>query len=193
SADGATRLSSVERFSGSSWIASSATICVFASGVCTPSPRSGATASLLSDGTVLVAGGQRDSTPGSALASGWVVKYTGSSYNYGSISLYGARFNHAAIALSSGDVLLSGGTDTNGNPLSSTELIIPRSGFFTAHCGPNGGAGCTAGMSTARTGHALAALDSSHVLAIGGSNSGASAELWDLTTNTWQPVSSMSA
>jgi hypothetical protein len=55
-------------------------------------------------------------------------------------------------------VLVAGGVDTNGNPLSSAELFDPATGTFTA----------TGSLNTARTEHTATLLQNGTVLVAGG-------------------------
>ena len=87
--------------------------------------RSGHTATLLKDGTVLFAGGT--GSDGEALASAEIYNpKTGKSYPTGGMAV--ARVSGTAMALDDGTVLMVGGTD--GNPVWSTEIYDPSSGVF---------------------------------------------------------------
>src|SRR5438093_7344475 len=80
--------------------------------------RTGASAALLQDGTILIAGGAKDGEP---LASVEI-------FNRGSFSATGsmllARRSAAAVALKDGRVLITGGTTSTG-PTRQTELYNP--------------------------------------------------------------------
>ena len=73
-----------------------------------------------------------------------------------------ARVLHTATLLPSGKVLVAGGDDGSGVPLSSAELYDPASGTWTA----------TGSMSTARYDHTATLLPSGQVLVAGGYDSG---------------------
>src|SRR5436309_756222 len=115
--------------------------------------RSGASAALLQDGSVLIVGGVNGDV---SLASAELFK-DGSFSAAGSMLL--ARSNAAAVALKDGRVLIAGGSD--GSPeLASAEL------------GPRGGAAfiATANMASPRRSHSAFLLsDKNSVLIVGGS------------------------
>jgi len=90
--------------------------------------RGSFTATLLRDGSVLVAGGLAASkalatterwVPGAQLGQGTFVAEA---------NLVTARFLHTAVLLPDGNVLVVGGS-SNGNKLDSAELYVPGSGF----------------------------------------------------------------
>jgi len=96
------------------------------------------------------------------------------------------RVSHTATLLSSGKVLITGGTDNNGNVLATAELYDPASGTFSA----------TGSMASARTNHTATLLASGKVLVAGGCDAGGSncltsAELYDPTAGTFSATGSM--
>ncbi len=139
------------------------------------------TATLLPNGTVLVAGGS------SPLVSAEL-------YNpaTGTFSVTGAmitpRGSHTATLLPNGQVLIAGGSG-NGSPfpLASAELYDPATGTFSA----------TGPMTNPRAGARATLLPNGTVLVTGGGSSSgpglalASAELYDPTAGTFRATGSM--
>ena len=94
------------------------------------------------------------------------------------------RSFHTATLLSSGKVLVTGGTTGNGNPLSSAELYDPASGTWVA----------TGNLANARSSHTATLLPNGKVLVTGGQNGGnplTSAELYDPASGTWSSTNSL--
>lgn len=136
------------------------------------------TASVLSNGKVLVAGGNFNRAAELYNVS------TGTWSSAGQMS--SVRFNHGAVVLSNGKVLVAGGSDASDKTLASVDLYDSNSGAWSA----------AAAMNSPRTGHTLTLLANGKVLAAGGSNSGwfsnvATAEVYDPVTNTWSNTGSM--
>ena len=120
------------------------------------------TATLLSNGEVLVAGGVISGASAELYnPSTGTWSFTG--------SMTTARFNHQAVLLQNGEVLVAGGG--SGNLLASAELYDPSTGVWTA----------TGSMNTARSNFSLTLLTNGQVLAV----QGTSAELYNPATGTW--------
>jgi hypothetical protein len=143
------------------------------------------TATLLSDGTVLVAGGD-DGTNGVAAAE----TFTPDTKDFllaGDLNT--ARTQHTATLLSDGKVLVAGGFGANGQALTSAELYDPVSEQFTP----------TGSMTVQRASHTATLLADGTVLITGGlhdnstTQTTASAELFDPATGTFTATGSMSS
>jgi hypothetical protein len=150
------------------------------------------TASLLSDGGVLVVGGEDNSGDGAAtfaraelydpVARTWTS--TG--------SLHTGRMSHAASVLLDGRVLVTGGfVPLSSDPLgvtASAEIYDPRTGAWTQ----------TASMSTRRSNHTSTLLDNGQVLISGGYDYStgltlSGAEIYDPLASTWTSAGTMSS
>jgi len=109
----------------------------------------------------------------------------------GTFSLTGnlntARYQHRAVPLMNGEVLVMGGIGVNGNydSLPSAELYNPSKGRWTF----------TGNMTVGRTGHTATLLKTGEVLVTGGSayeiTCYASAELYDTATGQWTATGDM--
>jgi N-terminal glycosyl-hydrolase-114-associated domain/Galactose oxidase, central domain len=141
------------------------------------------TATLLNDGTVLVAGGWVSST---AAATTSTEVYNPSTNSWTVVgSMANARYNHTATVLSNGEVLVAGGDATG----ISAEIYNPATKTWSV----------TGGMNDPRYGHTASLLSNGMVLVAGGcctsgsvagysepvSEAWTSAELFNPATGTW--------
>nr|WP_315594967.1 kelch repeat-containing protein [uncultured Cupriavidus sp.] len=141
------------------------------------------TATLLADGRVLVAAGNRKQAVSSAelfdpTTNGWT--------RTGSVAR--SRQAHSATLLPDGRVLVAGGFGTGGgNALSSAELFDPVAGSWSQ----------TGSLGQQRDSHTATLLRDGRVLVAGGEGQGGSsgalvsAELYDPATGTWSPTGNL--
>ncbi|CAF2132567.1 unnamed protein product [Rotaria magnacalcarata] len=158
------------------------------------------TASVLTNGKVLVAGGSYAGAPMNSTEFGKVL-VAGGSYNnqvLNSAELYdpsagvwtvtgsmnNTRFSHTASVLANGNVLVAGGEDYLGYIIENAELYDPSTGFWTL----------TGSMNSARYLHTASVLTNGKVFVAGGHNGSfslVSAELYDSSTGVWTLTGSM--
>jgi Putative Ig domain/Galactose oxidase, central domain len=141
------------------------------------------TATLLSSGKVLVAGGQQDIN--TLLESAELYDPTAGTFA-ATGSMQTSRAQHTATLLNDGRVLLAGGgSGTQGNAVATAELYDSTGATSTA----------TGSMQTARFGHTATLLNNGQVLVTGGSdasgNTLATAELYDPTSGSFSYTGSM--
>src|SRR6266540_2887557 len=139
-------------------------------------PRTGHTATVLSDGSILITGG-RDADGNLIAASEIFDPETQTSS--ASATLNTARVDHSATVLLDGRVLIAGGSDANG-ALSSAEIFDPASP-------ENGFQAVASPMTAARTHHTATLLSNGSVLIAGG-ETGGTAEIFDPTTQSFTPT-----
>ncbi len=130
--------------------------------------RSGHTATLLDDGSVLIVGGD-DGGTFEVFDPALGVSSRGG-------NLTAARSRHTATMLGGGRVLIAGGTSGDG-ALASTEIYDPAKGAFSAG----------APMNVARSGQTATALADGRIVFIGGEAKG-SAEIFDPATQQFTVV-----
>lgn len=146
--------------------------------------RSGHTATLLSNGQVLVAGGCCDAS-GGVLASAELYDPATGEWTL-TDSMPTARWGHSATRLPNGEVLVAGGSITSGiAPIATAELYNPSTGKWTT----------TGQMTTARCFQGAVRLANGQVLVAGGDSPGTdgtiSAELYNPTTGQWTVTGNM--
>ena len=140
--------------------------------------RTAATATLLDDGKVLLAGGHQFVIGTTVFASSEL--YNPQTNTWAATgAMKTARFDAAAVRLADGRVLVLGGTTTGGTALASAELYDPETGKWSdAHA-----------MLSARDLPAAVLLPSGKVFVAGGA--GKTAELYDPATDTWAAAAAM--
>ena len=148
-------------------------------------PRFEHTATLLSNGEVLVAGGANRTT-GYLSSAELYNPATGKWSLTGSMTA--ARDGHQAVLLPNGQVLVAGGINASVSmcgTLASAELFNPATGAWTS----------TGNMTSGRFDFIMTVLANGEVLAAGGTNCGGggltSAELYNPATQTWTATGSM--
>jgi hypothetical protein len=151
------------------------------------------TATLLSNGKVLVVGGA-DSFPDGSAAMGAVKTaelYDPSSGSFiATGSMATARVYHTATLLTNGNVLVVGGFDNNGEPLATAEIYDAAAGTFSL----------TGSMASARAAHTATLLANGKVLVAGGEGIQDNvvadlntAELYDPSTGTFTSTGDLNA
>jgi N-acetylneuraminic acid mutarotase len=145
------------------------------------------TASLLTDGTILLAGGTDGS---SVLASGEIFDPISNNFTLASNNLQHPRQNHSASLMPNGRVLLAGGFSTTAystGPTNTAEIYYPDTKMFLP----------TSVMPSSHSQHTAITLPDGNVFVAGGYSgvttvSGA-AEIYYSTSGQWTPVASMPA
>ena len=143
-------------------------------------PRSGHTATLLADGSVLVAGGTTDPTHSAELFDP-----SSSSFVPTAGNMVFARSGQCAALLPNGRVLIAGGGDSKGTMFKTSEVFDPATGSFTA----------TGDLNQVREAATATLLANGKVLIAGGQDSvGAllsTAELYDASNGTFTLTGNM--
>lgn len=145
-------------------------------------PRYGANASLLGNGSVLIAGGR-----GLLGATTAAEIYESSTNSFGATgNMVGAYIVRASVRLADGRLLIAGGVDNASHATIDAELYNPASGTFTA----------TGSLGTKRYAAAAALLPNGNVLIAGGIDSSGNtylrnAEIYDHTLGTFAGTGSL--
>lgn len=145
-----------------------------------PVGRWGHAATLLGDGTVLLAGGDSGTA---VLSDSPLYAPATDLYPVTSASLTAARVYHTATLLLNGRVLAAGGWSGTA-ALAGAELYDPSAATWTA----------TGAMATARAWHTATRMADGRVLVVGGGSGTAalnSAEIYDPATGTWTATASL--
>ncbi len=138
------------------------------------SARRGHTATKLSDGRFLIAGGA-NAGGGNLSEAELFDPAAGTFAIVGHMAL--GRTNHAAVQLNDGRILISGGNTAIG-ATNTTEVFDPTTGAFAS--GP--------AMSVARAGHSATLFADGRVFIAGGDTSSGSAEIFDPSTGAFSLV-----
>jgi N-acetylneuraminic acid mutarotase len=148
-------------------------------------PRDGHTATLLANGQVLIAGGEKIARPSIySLSSAELYDPTPGTW-VPTAEMTTQRSGHTATLLGEGQVLVAGGFDVSGQKeISAAELYDPGSGKWTA----------TGPLLAARGNHTDTLLNNGKILICGGWYTNhvlSSAELYDPTAGTWASTGSL--
>ena len=143
-------------------------------------PRNTPTATLLNDGTVLVAGGFNVTGQNlTVFSSSELFNPNTNAWSRTTGSLTDGRYQHTATLLNNGKVLVAGGYNAGNPPLATAELYDPSTGLWTP----------TGSLATARAIHTATLLSNGKVLVMGGLDSSgnplASTEIYDPSTGIW--------
>jgi hypothetical protein len=150
------------------------------------SARINHTATLLSDGRVLIAGGvDTDSLP---LDSAELFDPVAGTFSAIAGPMTAARYGHTATLLPGGKVLIAGGVDSSNTIIATAEIYDPAAAAPAASFTPTGA------LVTPRNGHTAALLPSGQVLVVGGFDLGQSlrhAELYDPVSGVFESTGGM--
>ena len=137
-------------------------------------PRSGASIALLTDGRLVVTGGDG---PAGTLASAEIIGLDGASSTVTSMGI--PRSRHISVVLSNGSVLVAGGTTSGGGATNAAEIYDPVADSWSTLAG---------GMIEARSNATSVRLQDGRVLIAGGEKFGVASstmEIFDPATLTF--------
>jgi len=144
-------------------------------------PRSGHSATVLPDGTVLVFGGQGPG--GNLVSTAEIIDPAAGTVTAAGTGNLTARTFHSATLLTDGRVLFAGGLNNDASALGSAEIWDPSSGSVTP---------ALTSLSAARYGQHATLLADGEVLIEGGQGSPSQpairAEIYNPQTNTFEPA-----
>ena len=150
------------------------------------SARTNATATMLPDGRVLVAGGETaQGGGGTSLASAEIYNPATNSWSDAG-TMTTTRVNASATLLADGRVLVVGGatSDDPTSALTSAEIYTPATNSWSS----------AGDMTAARSSGSATMLSDGRVLAVGGDiGCNATASLYDPATNSWSPAAAPSS
>lgn len=147
------------------------------------STRTNHTATLLSNGKVLLAGGQTDNNGGDGSDTAELFDPTTQTFTAIGSQMASPRGGHAAVLLNDGTVLLMGGFNNSSTPLKTAEVFDPATNTFTA---------LGALMTSPRSEFTATLLPDGKVLIAGGESNGIgtdSAEMFDPATSAFTAIS----
>ncbi len=146
-----------------------------------PVPLAYQTATLLQDGTVLIAGGANPGT--GATSNATIYNPTTKIFVPTFGKMNAARYAHTATLLANGQVLIAGGGDSSGNPVASAELYSAATGTFAT----------VGSMKTARNYATATLLQDGTVLIAGGvfQLGTSTAEIYDPAKGTFSATGNM--
>lgn len=135
---------------------------------------------LLPDGRVLICGGRFESGPGQLPATAETEIFDPATNTFAATGgMATARYDHAAVVLEDGRVLITGGTTSDGIDLDDAEIFNPATGLWTTFA---------ARMVARRATHGMVPFGPNRFLVLGGSVSTRHAELLDMDAVTFTPT-----
>lgn len=145
-------------------------------------PRRSAASALTLNNKLVISGGSTSGISGErgTTSTEYLDLNTGEFIQAGNLNI--GRENHTITLLPNGNLLATGGSDSNFVSLSSAEIFDVSSGTWQL----------VPPMSTARSSHTATRLYDGRVLVIGGGAGSSTYEIFDPTTNTWSAAKALS-